>query len=59
MGQDLIDTDATYKLIWLGFPVFLLGTVDKKRNFIHLGLVSVAMKQQRITSSYSKLFAMD
>lgn len=28
-----IHTDATYKLVWQGFPVFLVGTTDEHRQF--------------------------
>lgn len=30
---ELIQTDATYKLIWQGFPVLIVGTTDKNRRF--------------------------
>nr|XP_049693186.1 uncharacterized protein LOC110379661 [Helicoverpa armigera] len=30
---ELIHTDATYKLIWQGFPVLIVGTTDKNREF--------------------------
>jgi hypothetical protein len=32
-GLKFIQTDATYKLIWNGFPVFMIGTSDALRAF--------------------------
>ena len=29
----IIHADATYKLIWQGFPVLLVGTTDRDRKF--------------------------
>jgi MULE transposase domain len=37
--------DATYKLIWQGFPVLVLGTVDKTRQFQHIA-ISVTSNEQ-------------
>ena len=37
-NNDFICIDATYKLIWLGFPVMLVGSVDKKRQFHPFGI---------------------
>jgi len=34
----IIHADATYKLIWQGFPVLLVGTTDRNRKFHLLGL---------------------
>lgn len=31
-------TDTTYKLIWQGFPVFLVGTTDEQRHFHMFGI---------------------
>jgi hypothetical protein len=33
-----ICADATYKLIWLGFPVLLVGTTDKANQFHPFGI---------------------
>ena len=31
-------TDATYKLMWQGFPVLMIGTTDKDRRYHPFGL---------------------
>jgi hypothetical protein len=31
--SDLLATDATYKLMWQGFPLLLCGTIDKNKAF--------------------------
>jgi hypothetical protein len=33
IGTSLVATDATYKLLWLGMPVLIVGTTDAKRQF--------------------------
>lgn len=33
-----VHTDATYKLIWQGFPVFFVGTTDEHRQFHMFGI---------------------
>lgn len=40
-----IHTDATYKLIWQGFPVLILGTTDRNRMFHTFG-VAVCTNEQ-------------
>jgi hypothetical protein len=40
-----IHADATYKLVWQGFPVLLLGTTDRDRMFHVFGL-AVCSKEQ-------------
>lgn len=35
---DKIHTDATYKLVWQGFPVLLVGTTDMHRQFHVIGV---------------------
>ncbi|KAB0800466.1 hypothetical protein PPYR_06206 [Photinus pyralis] len=40
-----IHADATYKLVWQGFPVLLLGTTDRDRIFHIFGL-AVCSKEQ-------------
>lgn len=35
---DKIHTDATYKLVWQGFPVLLVGTSDTHRQFHMIGI---------------------
>lgn len=34
----ILHTDATYKLVWQGFPVLLIGTTDADRKFHPFGL---------------------
>lgn len=38
IGVKKLHTDATYKLIWQGFPVFLVGTSDMHRHFHMFGI---------------------
>lgn len=38
INVDKIHTDATYKLIWQGFPVLLVGTTDMYRQFHIFGI---------------------
>lgn len=33
-----INADATYKLIWQGFPVLVLGTTDMEKKFHFIGI---------------------
>lgn len=40
----IIHIDATYKLIWNGFPVLVLGTSDKNRQF-HLLAIGVSTNE--------------
>lgn len=44
--SDIIQIDATYKLIWNGFPVFVLGTTDKKKKF-HLIAIGVSTNEKQ------------
>ena len=32
-------TDATYKLIWQGYPVLIVGVVDNNKSFHPIGLI--------------------
>ncbi|CAK1582220.1 unnamed protein product [Parnassius mnemosyne] len=46
-STDILHIDATYKLIWQGFPVLVLGTTDKNRKFHPLCLgVSTNERQE-------------
>lgn len=49
-----IHTDATYKLIWQGFPVLLVGTTDMRRKFHPFG---VAVCTNERTEDFSFVFA--
>jgi hypothetical protein len=40
-----IHADATYKLIWQGFPVLVVGTTDRQREFHTFG-VAVCTNEQ-------------
>lgn len=44
--SNIIQTDATYKLIWNGFPVFVLGTTDKNKKF-HLIAIGVSTNEKQ------------
>ena len=52
-NNDFICIDATYKLIWLGFPVMLVGGVDKKRQFHPFG-ISVCSSEK--TADFTFIF---
>jgi len=49
----IIHADATYKLIWQGFPVLLLGTTDRNRKFRLLGIAVCSNEQ---TDDFEFLF---
>jgi hypothetical protein len=36
--QKKIHADATYKLLWQGFPVLIVGTTDLDRHFHSFGM---------------------
>lgn len=38
VGVVTIHTDATYKLVWQGFPILLVGTTDSDRKFHPFGI---------------------
>jgi len=40
----IINADTTYKLIWQGFPVLLLGTTDHNRKFHLRGIAAFIMQ---------------
>lgn len=44
--SDKLHADATYKLIWQGFPVIVCGTTDLGRHFHHFG-VSVCVNERQ------------
>ena len=46
-------TDATYKLMWHGFPVFLIGVTDMKRKFHPISL-SICCNEE--TQDYEFIF---
>lgn len=41
----VIHADATYKLIWQGFPVLIVGTTDRDKHFHCFGLAVTATEQ--------------
>ena len=45
--------DATYKLLWHGFPVFLIGVTDMKRKFHPISL-SICCNEE--TKDYEFIF---
>lgn len=49
-----VHADTTYKLIWEGFPVLLVGTTDQERHF-HLSGITVASNEK--TEDFRFLFA--
>ena len=49
----ILQTDGTYKLLWQGFPVLLLGSSDANRVFHTVG-VSVVSRER--TNDYAFLF---
>ncbi|KAI2810354.1 hypothetical protein BLOT_001514 [Blomia tropicalis] len=48
-----INIDATYKLNYLGFPVFVTGTTDKQQRFHPFG---IALLQNEDTASFKFVF---
>lgn len=44
-GAKTLSADATYKLLWQGFPVLLVGTTDMDRKFLIMG-VAVCMNEK-------------
>lgn len=56
INVEKIHTDATYKLIWQGFPVLLVGTTDMHRQFHMFGiLVSTNEKEADIVFMFNAL----
>lgn len=47
-----VHADATYKLIWQGFPVLVVGFTDMHRKFILYVLQFVHLSKKRILISY-------
>lgn len=47
IGQEKLHTDATYKLVWQGFPVLLLGTTDLYRSFHPFGIAVCTSEKQK------------
>jgi hypothetical protein len=45
-STDILHADATYKLIWQGFPVLIVGTTNKNRKFYPLCL-GVSTNEQK------------
>ncbi|KAL0871027.1 hypothetical protein ABMA27_004837 [Loxostege sticticalis] len=43
---DILHADATYKLIWQGYPVLIVGTTDKQRKF-HALCLAVSTTEQK------------
>lgn len=50
---DFVAADATYKLIFQGFPLFVVGTVDKMK---HLHPLSVAITTNEESKDFSDVF---
>lgn len=46
-GVDSLQADATYKLVWQGFPVLIVGSTDLNRKF-HLFGVAVCLTEKTI-----------
>jgi hypothetical protein len=44
--KDILICDATYKLIWQGFPVFVVGTVDFAKKFHPIAVMVTKTEQQ-------------
>lgn len=38
INVEKVHTDATYKIVWQGFPIPLIGTTDSNRKFHHFGV---------------------
>jgi hypothetical protein len=45
-GAKIIHADATYKLVWQGFPVFVIGSTDKDKKF-HPFCLGVATSEEK------------
>lgn len=43
---DILHADATYKFIWQGYPVLIVGTTDKQRKF-HALCLAVSTTEQK------------
>lgn len=49
----VINADATYKMVWQGFSVLVIGTIDQDRNFYLFGLATALMKELRTSNLFS------
>ena len=49
----IIHADATYKLIWQGFPVLVIGTSDRDKVF---HIIAVAVCSNERTADFEFLF---
>lgn len=47
VGREVLHTDATYKIVWQGFPILLVGTTDKHRSFHPYGVAVCTSEQQK------------
>lgn len=47
VGKKIIHADATYKIIWQGFPLLLLDTTDLHRSFHPFGIAVCTSEQQK------------
>lgn len=45
IGCETINADATYKMVWQGYPVLVVGTTDKGKHF-HLFGLAVCMNEK-------------
>lgn len=50
----ILHADGTYKLVWQGFPVLVVGTTDLNRKFHYLG---IAVTQGETKTDYKFLFS--
>jgi hypothetical protein len=53
-----IHADATYKLVWQGFPVFIVGTTDLDRQFHSFGIAVCSNEKSKISHLFFVLFKM-
>ncbi|CAF3850379.1 unnamed protein product [Rotaria sp. Silwood1] len=51
-----IHADATYKLVWQGFPVLVIGTTDFNKAFHPFGLAICSYEKQKILNLSSIVF---
>lgn len=47
IGCEKLHVDATYKIIWQGFPVLVVGTTDMHRAFHPIGVAVCTNEQER------------
>lgn len=52
-GAHSLQADATYKLMWQGFPVLIVGTTDLDRKFHLIGVAVCVCENKKILNLYS------